>query len=252
MNTSQTAFGVSVGGEWSNAFNDCGLFVNGVNGVPTYPNSCDPWDDASTWDAPTKAGVKALALATMDALQNWFFWTWKIGNSTAGTVQAPFWSYQLGLEGGWMPTDPREHIGFCASVDVTGPQFDGDYLPWQTGGAGAGTMPASVTAAYGQWPPAALNGIGVAADVALLPVYTSTGNIVTLPPPTFTATATHSISAGDGWFDAADNGDGVTVIQGCTYPNAWSASGIPIPSACGGAQAVVAAARITSAPPNRR
>jgi len=40
----------------------------------------------------------------MDALQNFFFWTWKIGNSTVlGTSSSPLWHYQLGLERGWIP-----------------------------------------------------------------------------------------------------------------------------------------------------
>jgi hypothetical protein len=78
MNTSQTAFGVTFAGEFSNGFNDCGLFVEGVNGVATYGGNCSQWEDSSTWDVPTKAGIEAFALASMDALQNWFFWTWKV------------------------------------------------------------------------------------------------------------------------------------------------------------------------------
>jgi len=55
----------------------------------------------------------------------------------------------------------------------------------------------------------------------LLPTYTSTGSDPTLPPPTLTASATHSIDVGDGWYDTADNGLAATVIQGCSYPDAW-------------------------------
>ena len=41
----------------------------------------------------------------------------QIGNdSVTGTVQAPLWSYKLGLENGWMPKDPREAVGKCAVV----------------------------------------------------------------------------------------------------------------------------------------
>jgi len=40
----------------------------------------------------------------MDALQNFFFWTWKIGNSTVlGTSSSPMWHYRLGLARGWIP-----------------------------------------------------------------------------------------------------------------------------------------------------
>lgn len=78
INSSQSAFGVTVAGEFSNGFNDCGLFVRGVGGQTSYGGNCDKWQDASTWDAPTKAGIQAFAMASMDALQNWFFWTWKV------------------------------------------------------------------------------------------------------------------------------------------------------------------------------
>lgn len=79
MNTSQTAFGVSYAGEFSNAINDCGLFVHGVATAATsYGGNCDDWTDSSGWNATVKAGIQAFALASMDALQNWFFWTWKV------------------------------------------------------------------------------------------------------------------------------------------------------------------------------
>jgi glucan 1,3-beta-glucosidase len=79
INASQTAFGVSYAGEFSNAFNDCGLFVHGVVGdPPTYGGDCADWMDSSNWNATTKAGIQAFAMASMDALQNWFFWTWKV------------------------------------------------------------------------------------------------------------------------------------------------------------------------------
>lgn len=96
MNTSLGAFGVTIAGEFSNGFNDCGLFVRGVGVAASYPD-CTTWTDASNWDASTKAGVQAFAEASMDALQDWWFWTWKIGNSTAGKVESPLWSYQVVL-----------------------------------------------------------------------------------------------------------------------------------------------------------
>lgn len=94
MNTSLAAFGVTIAGEFSNGFNDCGLFVRGVNTAASYPD-CTTWTNATNWDAPTKAGLQAFAEASMDALQDWWFWTWKVGNSTAGLVESPLWSYQV-------------------------------------------------------------------------------------------------------------------------------------------------------------
>ena len=57
----------------------------------------------------------------MDTLQNWFFWTWKIGNSTElGYAPAPMWHYKLGLQNGWIPADPRVAGGYCGRVAEVG------------------------------------------------------------------------------------------------------------------------------------
>ena len=74
---SQADFGVTVAGEFSNGYNDCALFLNGVtdphNGV-----DCSFWEDSTQWNQTIKDGLKNYAMASMDALQNWFFWTWKV------------------------------------------------------------------------------------------------------------------------------------------------------------------------------
>jgi len=76
---SRSNFGVTVAGEFSNGFNDCGLFLKGVAGRgTTYGGNCADWQDSSNWSAATKAGLKKYAEASMDALGDWFFWTWKV------------------------------------------------------------------------------------------------------------------------------------------------------------------------------
>ena len=75
---SRSAFGVTIAGEWSNGFNDCGLFLIGVGISPSYAGSCSDWQDSSNWTAGTKAGLMAFASASMDTLGDWFFWTWKV------------------------------------------------------------------------------------------------------------------------------------------------------------------------------
>jgi glucan 1,3-beta-glucosidase len=40
---------------------------------------------------------------------------------------------------------------------------------------------------------------------------------------------------GSGWFDSADTTSMVTLVAGCTYPDAWSAVGSPVPAVCTGA-----------------
>ena len=130
-----------------------------------------------------------------------------------GSIGAPLWSYKLGLDNGWMPTDPRKSQGKCAALGVSG-NFTGTYLPWQTGGDGAGSIPATVTASY-PWPPSTISNAG--GSPSLLPQYTPTGSISTLPPPTFTSTKVTI----NGWYDSGDTVPAPTPISGCTYPNAW-------------------------------
>jgi len=43
--------------------------------------TCAPYVQWKTWTADFKSGVLNFALASMDSLQNWFFWTWKVSLS---------------------------------------------------------------------------------------------------------------------------------------------------------------------------
>ncbi|KAF9471389.1 glycoside hydrolase family 5 protein [Pholiota conissans] len=247
MNTSRTAFGVTLAGEWSNSWMDCGLFLTGVNAKGhSYGGDCADWEDSTNWNAGTKAGIQAFAEASMDALRDWFFWTWKIAPAQNGIVSSPLWSYSLGLANGWMPLDPRSAIGKCGAS--TGPVFDGTFESWMTGGAGAGDIGAAQTAQY-PYPPSDLQGT----PVDNLPLYTSTGAISTLPAPTYTDAAgkTVGVNVGNGWFNTNDNALAPTPIPGCKYPDTWDAQGAPIPTGCsGGANAAVPAA--ITPPPTRR
>ena len=159
--------------------------------------------------------------------QDYFFWTWKVGPSAVSNkVESPAWSYQLGLQNGWMPTDPRAAIGACGNSNPWTPPLQA----WQTGGTGAGNIPASVSANLA-WPPASLSTGGA---VSTLPSYTPTGTIITLPVPTFTSTSGSSakatISAGSGWENAADNQGLFVAIPTCAYLNPWVSPLSPPPS----------------------
>ena len=119
-NNTQRDFGIVIGGEWSIAMGDCGKWLNGVGNGNSYNEAnaatggCKPLDEWMNWDSTFKAGLMDYALAQMDALQNWFFWTWRIGNSTElGYPSSPMWHYQLGLKEGWIPQDPRAAGGWC-------------------------------------------------------------------------------------------------------------------------------------------
>lgn len=72
MNTSMDAFGMTAAGEFSNAANDCGKWVNGVGNGAGYEGavgSCQPWTNWPAWDDDMKTAMKQFSMASMDALQ---------------------------------------------------------------------------------------------------------------------------------------------------------------------------------------
>ncbi|KIY43608.1 glycoside hydrolase family 5 protein, partial [Fistulina hepatica ATCC 64428] len=226
FNTSMANFGLTTAGEFSNAVTDCGKYLNGVNlgvryegtytgGTYERVGSCDPWVDYENYSTDMKESIRTFAMASMDALQNWFFWAWKIGNSSVtGKVPSPAWSYQLGLQHGWMPTDPRSAMGQCKNTDPWTPPLQA----WQTGGSGAGDIPASVTNSL-VWPPATVSNAGA---VTLLPSYTPTGTVPTLSPPKFSfSAATATPSVGNGWMNSADTAGMMVNIPACRYLDPW-------------------------------
>jgi glucan 1,3-beta-glucosidase len=135
----------------------------------------------------------------------------------------PFIHYRLSLT-----FSPKGH---CASLGI--PQdapFDGTYEAYQTGGPGAsGSINAADLSNY-PWPP---KSIGLVSNAALLPTYTATGPVPTLPTPTFPAPTdgAKAVAGGDGWFNAGDTAMGIVTVAGCSYPNAWNATAVPVPTA---------------------
>ncbi|KAI0780739.1 glycoside hydrolase [Trametes elegans] len=261
QNDSMTAFGMTHVGEWSLAINDCGQWVNGVNLGARYDGSftsesfpktgdCSVYTDYTTYDDQWKADMKQFALQSMSALQNWFFWTWKIGNSTVtGRPPSPAWSYQLGLQEGWMPTDPRDSEGVCENTDPFNPPLQA----WMTGGAGAGNIPQTAQAALA-WPPSLTN---VAASSAT-PEYTQTGALVTLPAPTLSATSgktTSTVSLGS-WNNPSDSTRMWVPIATCGYLDPWmgpNATPDPCPAVSNARREYVPRAAATAAAvPSRR
>ena len=125
----------------------CGQWINAVGAGSRYdgtyagytgpsPGSCARWNDYRLWDQATKDNLQHFIMSSADAFQNYFFWTWKIGNSTGPIPEPnPFWHYRLGLREGWIPNDPRKAIGLCAQDGVSGNDFSGTYSePYMTGG----------------------------------------------------------------------------------------------------------------------
>ena len=148
-----------------------------------------------------------------------------------------------------MPKDPRRAAGTC---DQTAP-FNGPLKSWQTGGAGADQIPVSFSQAYA-WPPTSISNAGAA---TLLPTYTPTGPVPTLPGPTFSPTASAAkIDVGTGWQNTADNAGLYVEVPGCSYLDPWvgPTAAPPSPLCAAGAAAkrdVVPPPTITT-PPSRR
>lgn len=224
-------FGLTTNGEYSNAINDCGLFLNGVEEGVRYDGSyvpesrprvgsCQKYTDWQNFTPERKEGIKQFAMASMDALHNYFFWTWKIGNSSvSGKVETPAWSYQLGLENGWMPTDPREADGFCGDSAA----FNRPIQP------GSG----DVNYAQYPWPPASIRNAG---SPSTLPRYTATGPVPTLTGGTLTISGvkpTKTVDVGNGWANSNDQAGAMVPIQGCTYPDIWAGDNAAVPPVCG-------------------
>lgn len=79
VNTSMGAFGLTTAGEFSNAVNDCGLYLNNVGAGTRYEGtyetgetrvgSCTSWTDYQSYDATMKTSIRQFTLSSMDALQ---------------------------------------------------------------------------------------------------------------------------------------------------------------------------------------
>lgn len=145
-----------------------------------------------------------------------------------------------------MPKDPRDANGACKNANP----WKGPLAAWQTGGSGAGQIPASATGSY-TWPPTMISSGG---DATALPTYTSTGPIPTLPAPTFSLTgsssATKSIDVGKGWANPSDTAGGMVAVSGCSYLDPWvGPSAAPPSPLCGGGNAKRAPEPMITAPP---
>lgn len=259
-NESSRSFGPNNAGEWSVAVNDCGQWVNGIGLGSrydgTYANyadkrigSCDMWNDYTKWDQATRDSMKAWTMSSMDALQNFFFWTWRIGNSTqtAGVpMPNPMWHYRLGVQEGWIPMNPHEADGFCVGPGgVPASIFDQKFAPNMLGNNVA-PMPASQTQQYA-WPPT-LSGYN-AASMAAIPQLTQTGTPSSLPAPTFTKPGTsETIDAGDGWANPSESRGAYVQVANCKYPAVYDTpENIPA-NACGAGASNVAFKREAAAP----
>ncbi|KAJ7835662.1 hypothetical protein B0H14DRAFT_3141963 [Mycena olivaceomarginata] len=63
-----------------------------------------------------RAGVKHLALAPMDMARDWLFSMRKIGPVLDDVTRWALWSYQLGLQTGFMPIDLHDSVGLSSRM----------------------------------------------------------------------------------------------------------------------------------------
>ncbi|PPQ95225.1 hypothetical protein CVT26_014916 [Gymnopilus dilepis] len=112
----------TVVGEWSTAVTDCAQWLNGRNvGARwdgTYPGSqahgsCQGFTGSSSnFSQDYKTFLRKYWEVQVEVGENvngWVYWTWKAEN-------ADEWSYQKGLQGGWIPQDPTNRLypGICS------------------------------------------------------------------------------------------------------------------------------------------
>ncbi|KDQ24837.1 glycoside hydrolase family 5 protein [Pleurotus ostreatus PC15] len=131
-------------GEWSNAPTDCAKWLNGRGNGARWDGSFNPdpsdlrtfgtcsnmtgswegWSDKYktflrrcaqiSWSLVMSLRTHGLIIwighryfevqvEIGESIQGWMFWTWK-------AEQADEWSYQKGLEGGWIPKDPTDRM----------------------------------------------------------------------------------------------------------------------------------------------
>lgn len=79
VNTSMSAFGLTTAGEFSNAVNDCGLYLNNVGAGTRYEGTyatgetavgnCSTWLNYQSYNDSMKTSIRQFALSSMDALQ---------------------------------------------------------------------------------------------------------------------------------------------------------------------------------------
>ncbi|PPQ76322.1 hypothetical protein CVT24_008381 [Panaeolus cyanescens] len=116
----------TVVGEWSNALTDCTRWINGRGTGSRYDGSFSAGPGTvsqfhgtcigktGSWRYWTREYIEMLTryweaqTHVAETVQGWIFWTWK-------AEDADEWSYQKGLEGGWIPQDPtsRKYPNIC-------------------------------------------------------------------------------------------------------------------------------------------
>jgi glucan 1,3-beta-glucosidase len=135
FNTSTNNFGLTHGGEWSLAPNDCGLWLNAVGQGSRYDGShsdggsatgsCDGFTDVADFSDTFKSQLQRFTLAQMDTFQNFMFWSGCIAYEITRQGADMVLTSQLGrLRTICPPADPTILSGAIAadsSMDMSQP-----------------------------------------------------------------------------------------------------------------------------------
>lgn len=98
-------------GEWTPAMNDCAKYLNGRGVGSRYAvdvGSCDGLTGSgSTFSSNYRTFLRqaweAQVISYEKVTNGWLQWTWK-------TEDADEWSYQAGLQYGWIPQNPTNYM----------------------------------------------------------------------------------------------------------------------------------------------
>ncbi|KDQ06363.1 glycoside hydrolase family 5 protein [Botryobasidium botryosum FD-172 SS1] len=98
-------------GEWSASPTDCATYLNGRGRPARWSSdlgkSCQGLTgDSTNFSASYKSFLRSYweaQVTSYEKVNGWIYWTWK-------TESADEWSYQKGLEGGWIPQDPTQRL----------------------------------------------------------------------------------------------------------------------------------------------
>ncbi|KAI9511874.1 exo-beta-1,3-glucanase [Russula earlei] len=104
-------------GEWTPAMTDCAKYLNGRGvgarydgtispGAPRYGSCVGMTGSGSTFTMSYKTFLRQTweaQVITYEKASGWLMWTWK-------TEDADEWSYSAGLQYGWIPQNPNDHL----------------------------------------------------------------------------------------------------------------------------------------------
>jgi hypothetical protein len=107
----------------------------------------------------------------------------------------------------------------CESVGYSPTTWVGTSQTRQTGTTSS--IPTSSLSEY-PWPPVTVSHAVV--PVSLMPTYTTTAAVITMPFLTFASIPSSATQSFDGWFDKADTSGGITTVAGCSHSSLYRTS----------------------------